>query len=253
MMMLTRAKLTKSTLYSAMAAAALGLAACEAEVGGEADPAREADAAGEAADADVGAAAARAAGDETQQAAADPTIGPACWTGSSPAELAERASPLDSASVVLEAGLVKVCYGRPQMRNREIMGALVPFDRPWRTGANEATTVSVPTAATIADVEVERGRYSLYTIPGEQSWEIVVNAEPQRWGIPIGPEVRAQDIGSGTAKVTPTATPVEALTISLEQTSADAADMVIEWEGARVTVPIVLTGSEAEDSAAAGP
>lgn len=254
--MLASSRLRKSTLYSAVAAAALGLAACEAETDGEADTASQAevaDVAGEAEDTGVGAAAGRATGGETGQAAADPAVGPACWTGSSPAELAERASPLDSASVVLEAGPVKVCYGRPQMRGREIMGALVPFDQPWRLGANEATTISVPAAATIAGVEVEPGRYSLYTIPGEQSWDIVINAEPQRWGIPIGSEVRAEDVGSGRAEVTPTATPVEVLTISLDRTSANAAEMVIEWEGARVTVPVVLTGSGDAGSAAGGP
>lgn len=178
-------------------------------------------------------------GEETQAAA---QAQPACWTRSDPSELAERASPLDSASVALEAGTVKVCYGRPQMRGREVMGGLVPFDEPWRTGANEATSIHMPAAGTIAGVAVEPGWFSLYTIPGPERWEVVINAGRERWGIPITPEVRARDVGSADVAVAETAAPVESLTISLERTSPDAADMRIEWEGTRVRVPIAIRG-----------
>ncbi len=164
-----------------------------------------------------------------------------CWTEASPDDLAERASPLDSASVALDAGLVKVCYGRPQMRDREVMGALVPFDQAWRTGANEATSIHMPAGGTIAGVAVEPGWYSLYTVPGANAWEVVVNGERERWGIPISEEVRAQDVGSATvAPESSDGAPVESLTISLERTSGNSADLVIEWETTRVSLPVAL-------------
>lgn len=166
-----------------------------------------------------------------------------CWTNSSPDELAERASPLDSASVALDAGLVKVCYGRPQMRDREVMGALVPFDQPWRTGANEATSIHMPAGGTIAGIGVEPGWYSLYTVPGADAWEVVVNGERERWGIPIGEEVRARDVGSATVSAESSdGEPVESLTISLDRTSRASADLAIEWETTRVTFPVVIGG-----------
>lgn len=165
----------------------------------------------------------------------------ACWTTAEPAELAERPSPLDSASVALSGGTVKVCHGSPQMRGRDIMGGLVPFDQPWRLGANEATRIHMPAAGTIAGVEVEPGWYSLYTIPSADSWQIFVNESSERWGIPISEEVRAADVGSGTVNVQSTDAPIEGLTMTLTENGADAAILTIEWEETRVQVPIELT------------
>jgi len=206
---------------------AIGLGACQAET----------QANGEAAD--TTAATDAAAADASQPSSADYP----CWTQATPEDLAERASPLDSASVALDAGLVKVCYGRPQMREREIMGALVPFDQPWRTGANEATSIHMPAAGTIAGVAVEPGWYSLYTVPGADAWEVVVNGERERWGIPISEEVRAQDVGSATvAAEASDGAPVESLTMSLDRTSGSSADLVIKWATTRVGLPVALGG-----------
>lgn len=207
---------------------AFGLGGCQAET----------EANGDASDTTASVDAADAA-DASQPSSADYP----CWTQATPDELAERASPLDSASVALDAGLVKVCYGRPQMRGREIFGGLEPFDQPWRTGANEATSIHMPAAGTIGGVAVEPGWYSLYTVPGVDTWEVVVNGERERWGIPISEEVRAQDVGSATvAAESPDGAPVDSLTISLERTSANSADLAIEWETTRVSLPVVIGG-----------
>lgn len=219
-----------SAMYLAGMATVLGLGACQAQTRAN----------GEAA----GAAAADAAPAEAMTAdAAQTTADVACWTRAAPDELAERASPLDSASVALDAGQVKVCYGRPRMRDREIMGGLVPFDEPWRTGANEATSIHMPAAGTIGGVAVEPGWYSLYTVPGADAWDVVVNGERERWGIPISGEVRAQDVGSATVPAEASGgQPVESLTISLARTSGSSADLVIEWETTRVSLPVALGG-----------
>lgn len=175
-----------------------------------------------------------------------------CWTrAASREELAGRMSPLDSASVALPAGTIKVCYGRPAMRGREIMGGLVPYGQPWRLGANEATTIYMPAAGAIAGVSVDAGWYSLYAIPRSHeaaamrtkpgAWEIFVNREARRWGKPISPEVRAKDVGSGTADAGSTAAPVEMLTLRLERMSDTGAELVIEWENTVARVPIELT------------
>src|SRR5207249_7129364 len=62
-----------------------------------------------------------------------------CWIRGPADKLAERPSPLDSSAVQLGGGTIKLCYGRPSARGRKVMGELVPFDQPWRLGANEAT------------------------------------------------------------------------------------------------------------------
>lgn len=163
---------------------------------------------------------------------------PACWIRGERADLANRASPFDSTSVTLAAGTIKVCYSRPQARGREIMGGLVPFGRPWRLGANEATAIHVPFPATIAGVSVEPGWYSLYAVPGDQEWRIVVNAEARRWGIPINEKVRNGDLGSGSVEAKATDEPVEILTLTLRRAGDTSAALDIAWERTHLSVPI---------------
>ena len=161
-----------------------------------------------------------------------------CWFQDKPAEVAQRKSPHDSASVALDGGTVKVCYGRPHQNGRAIMGKLVPYGEPWRAGADEATAIRVPFPARIAGVSVEPGWYSLYTIPGEKQWKIVVNSAAQRWGVPIDEKVRAKDVGTGTVASEHLASPAETLTISLAKSSPTSATMDIAWADTHVRVPI---------------
>lgn len=167
---------------------------------------------------------------------------PGCWIREGSPALDERASPLDSTSVALGAGEVKVCFGRPGMKGREIMGDLVPYDVPWRFGANEATAVYLPTAGSVAGVALEAGWASLYAVPAESAWEIAVNAEARRWGRNLSDEVRSGDVGSATIVPTTLENPVELLTFRLERASATAATLVFEWERTRLEIPIALEG-----------
>ncbi|MFW6193251.1 MAG: DUF2911 domain-containing protein [Gemmatimonadota bacterium] len=161
-----------------------------------------------------------------------------CWIRGDPADLELRISRLDSASVELGGETVKVCYSRPRKLDRPIMGRLVPFGEPWRLGANEATVIHLPFAASVADVPVEAGSYSLYAFPDRESWRIVVNEETRRWGIPIDEEVRERDVGSGTVPAERIEETVETMTVRLERVSETRARMRVEWERTGVTVPI---------------
>ena len=162
----------------------------------------------------------------------------ACWLRGNASDVAARASKHDSASITLDGGTIKACYGRPQARGRKVMGGLVPNGAPWRMGADEATAIHVPFPARIAGVNVAPGWYSLYAIPEATQWRIVVNRNAERWGIPINDYVRSRDVGSGTAPVEYVGTPVEALTISFSPTSKGSATMNVEWENTRVRVPV---------------
>ena len=161
-----------------------------------------------------------------------------CWIRGPADKLAERPSPLDSISVELGGGTVKLCYGRPSARGRKVMGELVPFDQPWRLGANEATTINVPFAAQLAGVRVEPGTYTLYAIPGASKWQIVVNRGVQRWGVPIDNDVRARDVGAGTVSTESLGTPVETLTLKFAPAAGNATELVVEWEKTRVRIPM---------------
>ncbi|PYO60071.1 MAG: hypothetical protein DMD70_09560, partial [Gemmatimonadetes bacterium] len=156
-------------------------------------------------------------------------------------KLAERPSPLDSIAVQVGSGTIKLCYSRPSARGRKVMGGLVPFDQPWRLGANEATSINVPFPAEIAGVRVEPGPYTLYVIPGASSWQIVVNRAVQRWGVPIDAEVRARDVGAGRVTPEPLGAPVETLTLKFAPAAGNATELVLEWEKTRVRIPIRRT------------
>ncbi len=161
-----------------------------------------------------------------------------CWIRGPADKLAERASPLDSIAVQIGGGTMRLCYSRPSARGRKVIGGLVPFDQPWRLGANEATSIQVAFAAEIAGVRVEPGTYTLYAIPGASKWQIVVNRGVQRWGVPIDNDVRAKDLGAGTVTTESLGAPVETLTLKFAPAAGNTTDLVLEWEKTRVRIPI---------------
>jgi hypothetical protein len=162
----------------------------------------------------------------------------ACWTRAARAQLASRASPLDSTTARLGDAELKICYGRPSARGRLIMGELVPFGEPWRLGANEATTLHVPVAVRLGDMSLKPGVYSLYAIPSPKTWQIVVNESAERWGIPIDVAVQAKDVGAVTVTSGRTDAPVETLTLRLEPAGEGTLALVIEWERTRVQLTV---------------
>lgn len=162
----------------------------------------------------------------------------ACWFRGNASDVAGRASPHDSTSITLDGATVKVCYGRPAARGRQVMGQLVPYGAPWRMGADEATAIYVSAPARIAHVNVDPGWYSLYTIPEAKQWRIVVNRDARRWGVPINDAVRAKDVGSWGVQAEHLAQPVERLTMTLRPTSKSAATLDVEWENTRVRIPV---------------
>lgn len=155
--------------------------------------------------------------------------------------LARRSSPLDSVTVAIDGGAVKVCYSRPSARGRTMIGgSAVPFGTLWRTGANEPTMIHTTVPVTVAGVRVEPGSYSLYTVPGEQQWEVVLNRSISQWGHEsrYTDEVKAQEVGRGTAASTRLDDHVEMFTIRTESTGAGAT-LLLEWEHTRVAIPVI--------------
>lgn len=165
---------------------------------------------------------------------------PGCWVRGDPGDLEIRASPFDSTQVVLEGGTIKVCYSQPRKLGRPIMGRLVPFGVPWRFGANEATAIRLPSRGTIGGVALDPGWYSLIAIPGEQSWQIVVNETVERWGVPIDDQVRASDMGVGSVPSIRAVGVVELFTLELVSTGDSSADLVMAWDRTRLRIPVTL-------------
>lgn len=153
-----------------------------------------------------------------------------------------RSSPMGSTSATIGGARVKLCYGRPAARGRRMLGGrYVPFGQLWRTGANEPTMIITTTPLEVAGVPVPAGRTALYSVPGPESWEIILNRSTSQWGIEseYSEAVRAQEIGRGIVASRPAGGQhVERLEISFDPATADSATLVLHWESTVVRVPV---------------
>lgn len=152
-----------------------------------------------------------------------------------------RESPLAAVGFRLGDGHAKVCYGRPALRGRRMLGtAAVPYGRLWRTGANEPTTLHLDASARLGSLPLSAGSYSIYTVPGATSWRIVVNRAVRQWGLEseYTAEVAAREVGRFTVPVETLAVPVEVLTFRTLPVADAGVELVLEWERSRIRLPL---------------
>lgn len=152
-----------------------------------------------------------------------------------------RKSPLDSLTFSVGKHPIKVCYGRPSSRGRTMIGGkAVPYGKLWRTGANEPTIFYTPVPLTVAGLEVGPGVYSLYTVPGADHWEVIVNKSISQWGEEHNytPKVQAQEVGRARVKSETVESPIETFTIRAAPAPGEGASLVLEWEKTRVAIPL---------------
>ena len=95
---------------------------------------------------------------------------------------AQKKSPKAQSSGVIDGGKVSVVYHSPSAGGRTIMGDLVPYGKVWRTGANNATTIEFEKDVKLEGKKLSAGKYSLYTIPGDEEWTIIINKSTNQWG-----------------------------------------------------------------------
>lgn len=147
----------------------------------------------------------------------------------------KRPSPPGTAEVTLKGKKVTIDYSRPSMRGRKIMGGLVPYGEVWRTGANEATTLKTEAALDIGGARVPAGTYTLWTLPSEGTWKLIINKQTGQWGTQYD---QKQDLARVDMQKSQTQQPVEQFTISFDKKGGDTASLVMEWESTRVSVAI---------------
>ena len=128
--------------------------------------------------------------------------------------------------------LVKVVYSRPQLKEREL-STLVPNGKVWRTGANEAANITLYKDMKIGEKAVKAGEYSLFTIPGEKEWTIILNKDINVWGAYSYKE--ANDVIRISAPVS-SGESLEAFSIAF----ADDGTMYLGWDTVRVAVPFTI-------------
>src|SRR6201993_4940753 len=97
----------------------------------------------------------------------------------------KRPSPPAQAQCKFTDGkMVKTDYSSPRMKGRKIFGGLVPYGQVWRTGANDATTFVTASNVTVGGTDVPPGSYTLFTVPNEDKWTLIISKKTGEWGIP---------------------------------------------------------------------
>jgi hypothetical protein len=146
-----------------------------------------------------------------------------------------RPSPKATVSQVVGLTDVTIAYCRPGVKGRTIWGDLVPYGQVWRTGANEATTITFSTDVTVAGKQVPAGTYGLFTIPGKDAWTVILNKGAKQWG--AYEYKQAEDFVRFT--VAPQAAPfAERMTFSFPDTTMDATEVALHWEKVQISFPV---------------
>lgn len=147
-----------------------------------------------------------------------------------------RPSPPATATGKIGDATVTISYSSPAVKGRKIWADLVPYDKAWRAGANEATIFETDKAIKVEGKELPAGKYSLFALPGEKEWQFIFNSETGQWGVKR----------SGEANFDPTKT---VLTVTAKPAKSSAMNerlryevtgkgFVLKWEALEVPVSI---------------
>lgn len=150
----------------------------------------------------------------------------------------QRASPHETASWVIAGKKVSITYGRPYKKGRQIFGGLEPYGKVWRTGADEATTLTTEGDMMIGSLHVVAGTYSLFTIPEQNKWTLVLNKTAKQWG--AFKYDQAQDYGRTEMKLTKSPSVVEQLTIDIAKKGRDEGELKIMWDQTIASVSVMM-------------
>lgn len=148
-----------------------------------------------------------------------------------------KLSPPADTSMTLGGHTITIEYNAPSARGRKVEGGLIPNDKPWRLGADSATTLTSDADIMIGDLRVPKGAHTLYLQGGENNWKLIVNKQTGQWGTEYS---EAQDLGRVGLKLSKLAQPAEALKITLKSTSASEGVLEISWGTTQATVPVKL-------------
>ncbi len=150
----------------------------------------------------------------------------------------KRPSPPAQAQCKLADGkTITVDYSSPRMKNRQIFGGLVPYNEVWRAGANEATTFVTGANLKVAGTDVPAGSYTLFAVPAQDKWTLIISKVTGEWGVPYKDEYKSQELARVSMNVSKTSAPVENFTISFDQ-SGGGCTLQMSWENTQASVKV---------------
>ena len=146
----------------------------------------------------------------------------------------KRPSPPAQAQCKFSDGkTITVDYSSPRMKGRKIFGELVPYGQVWRTGANDATTFVTTAGVSANGRDIPPGNYTIFTVPEQDKWTLIVNKHTGEWGIPY--KYESEELARIPMSVSKTSGPVENFTISFDQ-SGDSCTVKMSWEETEASV-----------------
>jgi hypothetical protein len=145
-------------------------------------------------------------------------------------------SPLSTVSQEFSTSKIEIAYSRPSMRGRKIFGDLVQYGQVWRTGANAATKLTISEELVIGGSIVKPGSYSLYSIPGQTEFTIIINKNTGGWPGEGWP--KEDDVARFTVPVTRTSNAAETFSIDVANITFSSCTIDILWENTLVSIPV---------------
>jgi hypothetical protein len=146
-------------------------------------------------------------------------------------------SPPVSTSVVVAGKKVSVDYYAPSMHGRKIMGGLVPFGTVWCTGANYATKITTEADLQLGGLKLPKGAYSIWTIPGEKQWTLIINKETGQFHLYYKQQY---DFGRTPMTVKTLASPVETFRVEVRDNGGKKGTLALIWETTEASAPFTV-------------
>lgn len=148
-------------------------------------------------------------------------------------------SPTQTIKQDFAMGNIELTYSRPSAKGRKVFGDLVPYNKLWRTGANGATIIKFSDPVEIKGKRVDTGSYALYTIPGAESWEIILNKGLKNWGVDGYKE--SEDVIRIMVEPMKMKNNIETFTMQFADIKGESCELHIIWAKTAVVIPITAS------------
>ena len=159
-----------------------------------------------------------------------------CVIATAQQDKSKRPSPPAQAQCKFSDGkTITVDYSSPRMKGRKIFGDLVPYGEVWRTGANDATTFVTTADLTAEGKDIPAGNYTIFTVPTQDKWTLIVNKHTGEWGIPY--KYESEELARVPMSVSKTSGSVENFTINLNQSDGGCA-LQMSWENTQTSIKL---------------
>jgi hypothetical protein len=164
-------------------------------------------------------------------------VGGFTWVASAQFQRRPVLSPPTSTSITIEGKTIRIDYGAPSARGRKVIGGLVPYGEVWCTGANDQTSIMTEADLDINGMKLPKGSYTLYTLPNEKVWKLIINKQTGQFHTEYHPD---WDFGRVPMNIKTLAEPVETLKLTLANDGGNKGTLAIAWEKTEVSVPFTV-------------